>query len=112
MKLDVTCGAFYFLPHLSAHGHHASVGRVARHTTKKNSKKRSRKGAMMWDTCAVELKVHLPRPVAAEIEEVQRRDPDMLSRMLFYAMTRRTIFDQLSARAGQLPKSGSSGASS
>lgn len=52
---------------------------------------------MMWDTCAVELKVHLPRPVAAEIEEVQRRDPDMLSRILFYAMTRRTIYDQLAA---------------
>lgn len=56
----------------------------------------------MWDTCAVELKVRLPRPVAAEVEEVQRRDPEMLSRMLFYAMTRRTIFDQLSTgRAGE-----------
>jgi len=56
----------------------------------------------MWDTCAVELKVRLPRPVAAEVEEVQRRDPEMLSRRLFYAMTRRTIFDQLStARAGE-----------
>jgi hypothetical protein len=43
----------------------------------------------MWDTCAVELKVNLPRPVAAEIEEVQRRDPEMLSRILFYAMTQR-----------------------
>ncbi len=49
----------------------------------------------MWDTCAVELKVRLPKPVAAEIEEVQRRDPEMLSRMLLYAMVRRTIFDQL-----------------
>jgi len=56
----------------------------------------------MWDTCAVELKVRLPKPVAAEVEEVQRRDPEMLSRMLFYAMTRRTIFDQLSTtRAGE-----------
>lgn len=53
----------------------------------------------MWDTCAVELKVRLPKPVADEVEEVQRRDPEMLSRMLFYAMTRRTIFDQLSRRA-------------
>lgn len=53
----------------------------------------------MWDTCAVELKVRLPRPVAAEVEEVQRRDPEMLSRMLFYAMTRRTIFDHLAGSA-------------
>jgi hypothetical protein len=52
----------------------------------------------MWDTCAVELKVNLPRPVAAEIEEVQRRDPEMLSRILFYAMTQRRIFDHLAAQ--------------
>jgi hypothetical protein len=51
----------------------------------------------MWETCAVELKVRLPQPLAAEVEEVQRRDPEMLSRMLFYAMARRTIFDQLAA---------------
>ena len=51
----------------------------------------------MWDTCAVELRVQLPRPVAAEVEEVQRRDPEMLSRLLMYAVTRRTIFDHLSA---------------
>jgi hypothetical protein len=51
----------------------------------------------MWETCAVELRVRLPQPLAAEVEEVQRRDPEMLSRMLFYAMARRTIFDQLAA---------------
>jgi hypothetical protein len=55
----------------------------------------------MWDTCAVELKVRLPAPVAAEVEEVQRRDPEMLSRILFYAMTRLTIFDQMSAGRGE-----------
>jgi hypothetical protein len=55
----------------------------------------------MWDTCAVELKVHLPRPVAAELEEVQRRDPEMLSRILFYAMTQRRIFDHLVAQRTQ-----------
>jgi hypothetical protein len=53
----------------------------------------------MWETRAVELSVRLPRPVAAELEEVQRRDPELLSRMLFYTMTRRTIFDQLAAEA-------------
>lgn len=53
----------------------------------------------MWDTCAVELRVQLPRAVAAEIEEVQRRDPEMLSRILLYGMTRRAIFEHL-AKAG------------
>jgi hypothetical protein len=52
----------------------------------------------MWDTCAVELWIHLPRPVAAEVEEVQRRDPEMLSRMLMYAVTSRRIFDHLAAQ--------------
>ncbi len=51
----------------------------------------------MWETCAVELRVRLPRPVAAEVEEVQRRDPDLLSRLVLYAVTRRTIYDQLTA---------------
>jgi hypothetical protein len=53
----------------------------------------------MWETCAVDLQVRLPKPVAAEIEEVQRTDPDMLSRILLYALARRTIFDHLSAQA-------------
>jgi hypothetical protein len=53
----------------------------------------------MWETRAVELHVQLPRPVAAEVEEVQRNDPEMLSRMLFYAMTRRRIFDRLAAES-------------
>jgi hypothetical protein len=33
------------------------------------------------------------------VEEVQRNDPEMLSRMLFYAMTRRRIFDRLAAES-------------
>ena len=53
----------------------------------------------MWETCAVDLRVHLPKTVAVEIENVQRNDPEMLSRILFYAMTRRTIFDTLAAKA-------------
>jgi hypothetical protein len=52
----------------------------------------------MWETCAVDLRVRLPRPIAAEVEEVQKRDPDMISRLLFYAVTRRTIFEHLAAR--------------
>jgi hypothetical protein len=52
----------------------------------------------MWDTCAVELRVQLPRPVADQVEEVQRRDPEMLSRLVMYAMTRRTIYEHLATR--------------
>jgi len=53
----------------------------------------------MWDTCAVELKVQLPKAVAAEVEQVQRTNPEILSRLVFYAMTRRTIYDTLVSRA-------------
>lgn len=53
----------------------------------------------MWETCAVDLRVELPKPVAEEVEEVQRRDPEMLSRMLFYALTRRTIYEHLAGTA-------------
>ncbi len=49
----------------------------------------------MWETCAVDLRVNLPRSLAAEVEEVQRRDPEMLSRLMLYMLTRRTIFDHL-----------------
>jgi hypothetical protein len=52
----------------------------------------------MWDTCAVDLRVRLPRNVAAQVEEVQKRDPDILSRIVLYAVTRRTIFDHLATR--------------
>lgn len=51
-----------------------------------------------WETCAVDLRVRLPRNVADEVEEVQKRDPDMMSRIVLYAVTRRTIFDHLATR--------------
>jgi hypothetical protein len=58
----------------------------------------------MWDTCAVDLRVNLPRTVAAEVEEVQRNDPEMLSRIVYYAVMRRTIFEHLTARAKDVPE--------
>jgi len=63
----------------------------------------------MRETCAVELKVRLPQAVADEVEEVQRRDPEMLSRMVMYAVTRRTIFEHLAARADGVERAGGSG---
>jgi hypothetical protein len=63
----------------------------------------------MRETCAVELRVRLPQVVAAEVEEVQRRDPEMLSRMVMYAVTRRTIFEHLAARADGAAGTGGDG---
>jgi hypothetical protein len=56
----------------------------------------------MWETCAVDLHVRLPKPVAAQVEEVQKRDPDMLSRLVYYAVTRRTVFEHLSQAQPEL----------
>lgn len=52
----------------------------------------------MWEPCAVDLRIRLPRGLAAEVEEVQKRDPEMMSRIVLYAMTSRTIFDHLATR--------------
>lgn len=49
----------------------------------------------MWETCSVELRLELPRPLALEVQEVQREDPEMLSRILQYGLTRRVIFEQM-----------------
>jgi uncharacterized protein (DUF2252 family) len=52
----------------------------------------------MSETRAVELRVRLPRAVASEVEEVQKSDPEVLSRILMYGVTRRAIFEHLRAR--------------
>lgn len=52
----------------------------------------------MPDTCAIELRVRLPRRLADEVERVKERDPEMLSQILMYGMARRAIFDHLVAR--------------
>ncbi len=49
----------------------------------------------MPERYAIELRVELPRALAAEVEEVQRRDPDQLSRLLEYMWMRRTIYHHL-----------------
>jgi hypothetical protein len=52
----------------------------------------------MKDTCAVELRVRLPQPVADEVERVKASDPEVLSRIVAYGVTRRAIFDHLVSR--------------
>jgi hypothetical protein len=49
----------------------------------------------MWETCSVQLKVRLPRDIAQQAEEVQRTDPDFLSRVVLYGLTRRSIYRHL-----------------
>ena len=52
----------------------------------------------MWDTCSVQLNVQLPRDMAEKAEEVQRTDPDFLSRVVLYGLTRRSIYRHLRER--------------
>jgi hypothetical protein len=61
----------------------------------------------MWETCSVQLKVRLPRDIAAQAEEVQKSDPEFLSRVVLYGLTRRSVFHQL--REQQDPGSDSNG---
>lgn len=49
----------------------------------------------MWETCSVQIKVQLPRDIAAQAEEVQRTDPEFLSRVVLYGLTRRSIYRHL-----------------
>ncbi len=53
----------------------------------------------MWETCSVQLSVRLPRDVAAQAEEVQRTDPEFLSRVVLYGLTRRSIYRHLREQA-------------
>lgn len=66
----------------------------------------------MWETCSVQLKVRLPRDIAAQAEEVQKTDPEFLSRVVLYGLTRRSIYrhlrenpSSLAADAGESPVS-------
>lgn len=60
----------------------------------------------MWETCSVQLTVRLPRDIAAQAEEVQRTDPDFLSRVVLYGLTRRSIYRHLRDGEDRLEKGG------
>lgn len=49
----------------------------------------------MWETCSVQLKVRLPREIARQAEEVQESDPEFLSRVVLYGLTRRSVYQHL-----------------
>lgn len=54
----------------------------------------------MWETRSVQLSVRLPRDIAAQAEEVQRDDPEFLSRVVLYGLTRRSIYRHLRQHEG------------
>ncbi len=57
----------------------------------------------MWETCSVQLNVRLPRDIAAQAEEVQKTDPEFLSRVVLYGLTRRSIYQHLRAQSEKEP---------
>lgn len=57
-------------------------------------------GQAMSETSAVELHVRLPQPLVDEVERVRESDPEALSRIVAYGVTRRAIFEYLVARGG------------
>ena len=54
----------------------------------------------MWETQSVQISVSLPRDVARQAEEVQETDPEFLSRVVLYGLTRRSIYRHLRAKGG------------
>jgi hypothetical protein len=55
----------------------------------------------MWETCSVQLNVRLPKEIAEQAQEIQKTDPEFLSRVLTYGLTRRAVYRQLRARAAR-----------
>lgn len=49
----------------------------------------------MWETRSVQLNVRLPREIAQQAEEIQESDPEFLSRVLMYGLTRRSVYRHL-----------------
>ena len=49
----------------------------------------------MWETREVTITLRLPHDIAVQAEEVQKTDPEFLSRIALYGLTRRSIYHQL-----------------
>ncbi len=52
----------------------------------------------MWETREVTITVMLPHDIAEQADEVQKTDPEFLSRVILYGITRRSIYHQLRER--------------
>lgn len=64
---------------------------------------------IMWETTTVQLNIRLPRDIAAQAEEVQRTDPEFLSRVVLYGLTRRSIYRHLRDQGQAAQGEGASG---
>ena len=53
----------------------------------------------MWKTRPVQITVQLPNDIAEQAEDVQKSDPEFLSRVVLYGLTRRSIYQQLRERS-------------
>lgn len=49
----------------------------------------------MWETESVPVSIRLPHALAAEVEEVQKHDPEFFSRVVRYGLTRRSVYRHL-----------------
>lgn len=49
----------------------------------------------MWETKEVTITVRLPRDLAEQAEKVNREEPEFLSRVVLYGLTRRSIYRHL-----------------
>jgi hypothetical protein len=52
---------------------------------------------MKMKTRTVRIEVSLPAGIAEQAEEIQRTDPEFLSRVVLYGLTRRSIRETLEA---------------
>lgn len=55
----------------------------------------------MWETSSIQLNVSLPRDIAEQAKEVQESDPEFLSRVVLYGLTRRSIYRHLRSEDGE-----------
>ncbi len=55
----------------------------------------------MWETKEVTITIRLPHDIADQAEEVQEVDPEFLSRVVLYGLTRRIIYHQLRKRGDE-----------
>ena len=57
----------------------------------------------MYNTRSVTVTVRLPDDVADQVGELQHADPELLSRIVLYGMTRREIYRRLQERDPDAP---------
>ncbi len=56
----------------------------------------------MWESRTISIEIQLPHDIADQAEEVQKTDPEFLSRVVLYGLTRRSIYHQLRDVRGEM----------